>query len=57
MIPYDEVNFNPQMLALAASGVPFEKHYLKDIKARPALQDFKVSPRERNALAPFLSGG
>jgi len=34
VIPYDEVNFNPQGLALAASGVPFERHYLKDIVAR-----------------------
>jgi hypothetical protein len=42
VIPYDEVNFNPQGLALAASGVPFERHYLKDIVARKDLQVFKV---------------
>jgi hypothetical protein len=52
VIPYDEVNFYPQNLALAASGVPFEKHYLKDILARPALQDFKVYVFLQNA---FLS--
>jgi hypothetical protein len=50
VIPYDEVNFNPQGLALAASGVPFEKHYLNDILARPALQDFKVYVFLQNAF-------
>ena len=50
MIPYDEVNFNPQGLALAASGVPFERHYLNDILARPALQDFKVYVFLQNAF-------
>jgi hypothetical protein len=52
VIPYDEVNFNPQGLALASSGVPFQRHYLKDILARPALQDFKVYVFLQNA---FLS--
>ena len=52
MIPYDEVNFNPQGLALAASGVPFERHYLNDILARPAFQDFKIYVFLQNA---FLS--
>ena len=50
VIPYDEVNFNPQGLALAASGVPFEKHYLKDIMARKDLQDFKVYVFLQNAF-------
>jgi len=38
VIPYDEVNFNPQGLALASSGVPCERHFLKDIVARKDLQ-------------------
>jgi hypothetical protein len=42
VIPYDEVNFNPQWLALAASGVPYERHYLRDIMARKDLQNFKI---------------
>ena len=50
VIPYDEVNFNPQGLAMAASGVPFEQHYLNDILARPALQDFKVYVFLQNAF-------
>ncbi len=52
IIPYDEVNFNPQWLALAASGVPYERHYLKDIVARKGLQDFKLYVFLQNA---FLS--
>ena len=52
VIPHDEVNFNPQGLALASSGAPFERHYLKDILSRPALQDFKVYVFLQNA---FLS--
>jgi hypothetical protein len=50
VIPYDEVNFNPQWLALASSGVPCERHYLKDILARKDLQDFKVYVFLQNAF-------
>jgi hypothetical protein len=42
VIPHDEVNFHPQWQALAASGVPYERHYLPDILSRPELQRFKV---------------
>ena len=50
VIPYDEVNFNPQWLALAASGVPHERHYLKDILARRDLQRFKMYVFLQNAF-------
>lgn len=50
VIQWDEINFNPQGLALAASGVPFERHYLKDIMARKDLQDFKVYVFLQNAF-------
>ena len=50
VIPYDEVNFNPQGLALASSGVPFERHYLKDVIKRSDLQNFKVYIFLQNAF-------
>ncbi len=42
VLPYDEVNFHPSWLQLAASGVPYERHHLRDILERSELQDFKV---------------
>jgi hypothetical protein len=52
VLPYDEVNFHPAALELAASGVPHERHYLSDILRRPDLQKFKVYVFHQNA---FLS--
>ncbi len=65
VIPYDEVNFHPAWMQLAASGVPYERHALRDILARSDLQDFKVylflhnsylSTAERQAIAGKLQG-
>jgi hypothetical protein len=64
--PYDEVNFNPAWMQIAASGVPYERHYLHDILARADLQDFKVylflhnaflSVTERHAIRDTLQNG
>ena len=47
---YDNHNYNPQWSEYESSGVPYERHYLREILSKPELQKFKVYVFSQNTF-------